>query len=75
MNMDFAASEARRFVAAVEAYNIVRLAELDKLAQVKATRSPDYVSNWYDPEPHVEHAAVRRASMDLTRALAKMRAS
>ena len=62
--IDEAAAEAERFLRAVSAVEAGEKAGLARKAKTL---------HYYDATPHVELAALRRSSMDLTRALARMR--
>ena len=71
-NIELAKHEANRFLKAVGEYDRkTKLLEADYKKRLKDALGTD---RWvFRENPHVEHAAVKRASLDLTRALAKMR--
>ena len=72
-DIQHAALEAQRFQDALAAWR-AKDKELEEAYQAvrKANPTKDYV---YRGSANVEHAALKRASMDLTRALARMRKS
>lgn len=68
-----AVAEAKRFLARAEALQACRKPQT---AAERAERERDIFAGTRAPHPHygcIESAAVRRASMDLTRALARLR--
>lgn len=65
--------EARRFLAAVVALNNRRKKEAAKERIAKATDGQDAEGYLFDFQGCRESGAVRRASLDLTRALADLR--
>lgn len=70
--LDHAKKEAERFLQVVHALNLRRKAEKAKEEEAKRT-GQDHGDYLYDFQGCKESAAVRRASLDLTRALADLR--
>lgn len=70
VDIEEAAAEATRFLRTVNAW-VAKDKELESDHKRRTAEKPD---GWhYRGDANVEHAAMKRASMDLTRALARMR--
>lgn len=70
-NIAHAYAEAERFMRATRAWQ--QVTKEKRAAYEKRKKDNPTTAHWWTSDANVEHAALHRASMDLTRALAKMR--
>lgn len=65
--------EADRFLSLATKWQDADAAKIAEWER-RSKELPNDFKGWFMGDAHVEHAAMRRASLDLTRALARMRA-